>query len=84
MPRHGDFGFQRSTRSEQLIKMYQTNLQRSLIDRTIDRFASVSQLLWVCGRDNDGAPPEYSLTADGTAYDFHAACLSIIFASSLF
>jgi hypothetical protein len=27
------------------IKAHQTNLQRSLIERTIDRFAGVSQLL---------------------------------------
>src|SRR6478672_372332 len=33
------------------IKAHQINLQRSLIDRTINRFASVSRLLWVCGRD---------------------------------
>jgi hypothetical protein len=28
------------------IKAHQINLQRSLIDRTINRFASVSQLFW--------------------------------------
>jgi hypothetical protein len=33
------------------IKAHQINLQRSLIDRTINRFESVSQLFWVCGRD---------------------------------
>jgi hypothetical protein len=31
--------------------VHHINLQRSLIDRTINRFASVSQLFWVCGRD---------------------------------
>ena len=33
------------------IKAHQIKLQRSLIDRTIDRFEGVSQLPWVCGRD---------------------------------
>jgi hypothetical protein len=33
------------------IKPHQINLQRSLIDRTSNRFASVSRLFWVCGRD---------------------------------
>jgi hypothetical protein len=33
------------------IKPHQINLQRSPIDGTINRFASVSQLFWVCGRD---------------------------------
>jgi hypothetical protein len=33
------------------IKAHQINLQRLLIDRTINRFAGVSQLFWVCGRD---------------------------------
>ena len=33
------------------INPHQINRQRSLIDRTIDRFADVSQLFWVCGRD---------------------------------
>jgi hypothetical protein len=33
------------------IKAHQINLQRSLIDRTINRFASASQLFWVCGKD---------------------------------
>jgi hypothetical protein len=31
--------------------VYQSKLQRPLIERTIDRFAVVSQLPWVCGRD---------------------------------
>jgi hypothetical protein len=35
-----------------LIKAHQINLQRSLIKGTIDRLAGVSQLSWVCGRDN--------------------------------
>jgi hypothetical protein len=33
------------------INPHQINRQRSLIDRTIDCFADVSQLFWVCGRD---------------------------------
>jgi putative SOS response-associated peptidase YedK len=33
------------------IKAHQINLQRSPIERTINRFAGVSQLFWVCGRD---------------------------------
>ena len=32
-------------------KAHQISLQRSLIDGTIDRFAGVCQLFWVCGRD---------------------------------
>jgi len=43
MPEHDDFRFQRSARPEQPDQG--TNLQRSLIERTIDRFAGVSQLL---------------------------------------
>jgi formylglycine-generating enzyme required for sulfatase activity len=39
------------------IKAHQINLQRSLIDRTIDRFAGVSQLFWVYGRGTGGAGP---------------------------
>jgi hypothetical protein len=38
------------------IKAHQINLQRSLIDGIINRFASVSQLFWVCGRDSRSAP----------------------------
>ena len=34
------------------IKVYQSKLQRPLIERTIDRFAVVRQLPWVCGRDS--------------------------------
>jgi hypothetical protein len=45
MPKYKVFGFQRSPRPEQI------NLQRSLIDGTINRFAGVSQLFWVCDRD---------------------------------
>jgi hypothetical protein len=35
------------------IKAHQINRQRPLIDRTINRFASASQLFWVCGRDRN-------------------------------
>jgi hypothetical protein len=35
------------------IKAHQINLQKSLIDRTINRFAILSQLFWVCGRDRE-------------------------------
>jgi hypothetical protein len=38
------FGFQRGPRSEQPIRAHQINLQKSLIDRTINRFANISQL----------------------------------------
>src|ERR1700730_5593206 len=34
------------------INAYQISLKRSLIDGNIDRFAGVSQLFWVCGRDS--------------------------------
>ena len=44
------------------IKAHQINLQRSLIDRTINQFASASQLFWVCGR-NSGS---------GSSASFHA------------
>jgi len=33
------------------VNAHQINLQRSLIHGTINRFADVSQLFWVCGRD---------------------------------
>jgi hypothetical protein len=33
-------------------KAHQINLHRLLIDGTIDRFAGVSELFWVCGRDS--------------------------------
>src|SRR5712692_5811565 len=33
------------------IKAHQISLKRSLIHGTINRFAGVSQLFWVCGRD---------------------------------
>jgi hypothetical protein len=36
------------------IKAHQINLQRSFIDATIDRFAGVSQLFWICGGDRKG------------------------------
>jgi hypothetical protein len=39
------------------IKAHQINLQRSPIERTINRFAGVSQLFWVCGRDTRSARP---------------------------
>ena len=50
MAKHKDFGFQRSPDRNSPIKAHQINLQRSLIEGTIDRFAGVSQLFWVCGR----------------------------------
>jgi hypothetical protein len=43
-----DFGFRRSPRPEQ---PDQGAPDRLLIDRTINPFAGVSQLFWVCGRD---------------------------------
>ena len=42
-----DLGFQRSPNRNSPIKTHQINLQRSLIDRTINRFASVSQLFGI-------------------------------------
>jgi hypothetical protein len=52
------------------IKAHQINLQRSLIDRTINRFASVSQLLWVCGRDT---PEVRSVPTTSSAQQLPAA-----------
>jgi hypothetical protein len=51
MPKHQDFGYQRTRGRNSPMKAHQINLQRSLIERTIDRFAAGSQLFWVCGRD---------------------------------
>jgi hypothetical protein len=53
VPKHKDFGFQRNARRNSPIKAHQINLQRSLIDGTIDRFAGISQLFLVCGRDTE-------------------------------
>jgi hypothetical protein len=51
MPKDKDFQLSSAARDRtNPIKAQQINLQRSLIDRTIDRF--VSQLLRACGRDN--------------------------------
>jgi len=48
--------------------VYHINLQRSLIDRTIDRFAGVSQLLWVCDRDRPETAQEGGLLAYGPRF----------------
>src|SRR3977135_4374275 len=50
------------------IKAHQINLQRSLIDGTIDRFAGISQLFLVCGRDT----PRSSLKAGFDLRSIHS------------
>jgi hypothetical protein len=64
------------------IKAHQINLQRSLIDGTINRFAGLSQLLWVCGRDKtiDSTKPA-SMEADSSfnaASDWADSCVITI------
>jgi hypothetical protein len=46
--KYKNFGFQRGARPDQPHQARQIKLQRSLIDGTINRFAGVSQLFWVC------------------------------------
>ena len=52
MSKHEEFAFQRSTRSEQRDPGVPDQSAKIAHRSTIDRFASVSQVLWVCGRGN--------------------------------
>jgi hypothetical protein len=52
MPKYKDFGFQRSPRPEQPDQPAPDQSAKIAHRRTIDRFADVSQLFWVCGGDS--------------------------------